>query len=244
MARCMLKAKSMPREFWAEAISSAVYLNNRSPTRNVRDQTPQEAWRGRKPSVKHLRIFWSIAYTHVPQQGKVKLDNRSVKNVFFGYDSSSKGYKLYNPSSGKVVVNHNVEFDEELAWNWEAQEEPLYDFLPYFGDEEESKTLEPVQDTTPPPSPTNVTPPSSQESSNEQPQRTMSIQEIYEDIEEVTNFDFLYCLFTESAPMNFDEVVTDKKWRETMKEEIESIEKNKTWELTTLPKGHRAIGVK
>ena len=42
MARCMLKAKSMPKEFWAEVVSCAVYLNNRSPTRNVRDQTPQE----------------------------------------------------------------------------------------------------------------------------------------------------------------------------------------------------------
>ena len=44
--------------------------------------------------------------------------------------------------------------------------------------------------------------------------------------------------------MNFDEAVTNKRWRQAMGEEIESIEKNKTWELTTLPKGHRAIGVK
>ncbi|XP_019233115.1 PREDICTED: uncharacterized protein LOC109213738 [Nicotiana attenuata] len=28
VARCMLKAKSMPKEFWAEAVSCAVYLNN------------------------------------------------------------------------------------------------------------------------------------------------------------------------------------------------------------------------
>ncbi|XP_070053662.1 ABC transporter B family member 27-like isoform X2 [Nicotiana tomentosiformis] len=150
------------------------------PTRNVRDQTPQEAWSGRKPSVKHLRIFGSIVYAHVPHQGRAKLDDQSVKHVFVGYDTSSKGYKLYNPSSGKMVVSRDVEFDEELAWNWEAREETSYDFLPYFGDEEEPKTVEPVQDTTPPPSPTNVASPSSQESSNEQSQRTMSIQELYE----------------------------------------------------------------
>jgi len=55
IARCMLKAKNIPKEFWAEAVSCAVYLNNMSPTRNVRDQTPQEAWSGRKPSVKYLK---------------------------------------------------------------------------------------------------------------------------------------------------------------------------------------------
>lgn len=75
----MLKAKSMPKEFWVEAVSCAVYLSNRSPTRNVRDQTSQEAWSGRKPSVKHLKIFGSIDYAHVSHQGRAKLDDRSVK---------------------------------------------------------------------------------------------------------------------------------------------------------------------
>ncbi|XP_070039175.1 uncharacterized protein [Nicotiana tomentosiformis] len=96
-------------------------------------------------------------------RGRAKLDDRSVKHVFVGYDMSSKGCKLYNPSSGKMVVSRDVEFDEELAWNWEAQDETLYDFLPYFGDEEEPETVELVQDTTPPPSPTNIASPSSQE---------------------------------------------------------------------------------
>ena len=85
MARCMLKAKNMPKEFWAETISCAIYLSNRSPTRSVKDKTPQETWSGRKPNVDHLRVFGSIAYAHVPQQERSKLDDRSVKHVFIGY---------------------------------------------------------------------------------------------------------------------------------------------------------------
>ena len=54
MARCMLKAKNMPKEFWAEAISCAVYLSNRSPTRRVKDKIPQETWSGKKPNVDNL----------------------------------------------------------------------------------------------------------------------------------------------------------------------------------------------
>ncbi|KAL4290440.1 hypothetical protein GQ457_14G025310 [Hibiscus cannabinus] len=42
MARSMLKAKNMPKEFWAEAVSCAVYLSNRSPTKNMDNVTPQQ----------------------------------------------------------------------------------------------------------------------------------------------------------------------------------------------------------
>ena len=54
MARSMMKAKLMLKEFWAEAVSCAIYLLNQSPTANIKDQTPQEAWSKRKPSVAHL----------------------------------------------------------------------------------------------------------------------------------------------------------------------------------------------
>ncbi|OMO69396.1 Integrase, catalytic core [Corchorus capsularis] len=47
-----------------------------------------------------------------------------------------------------------------------------------------------------------------------------------------------------TEPINFDEAVKDERWRKAMDEEINAIKKNKTWELTTLPKEHAAIGVK
>lgn len=48
MARSMLKAKGLPNKFWAEGISTAVYLLNLSPTRAVPNQIPYEAWNGFK----------------------------------------------------------------------------------------------------------------------------------------------------------------------------------------------------
>ena len=84
-------------------------MSNKSPTKNLRDQTPQEAWSGRKPNVKHLKIYGSIAYALVPHKGRAQLDDHGVKYVFVGYDESSKGYKLYNPSNNKVVVSRDVE---------------------------------------------------------------------------------------------------------------------------------------
>ncbi|KAL4369109.1 hypothetical protein GQ457_05G014540 [Hibiscus cannabinus] len=169
MARSMLKAKNMPKEFWAEAVSCAVYLSNRSPTKNVDNVTPQEAWSGRKPSVRHIRVFGSIAYAHVPDQGRLKLDDRSSKYVFIGYDSNSKGYKLFNPSNGRIGISRDVEFDEQASWNWEAQEEQSYDFFPYFVEEQDvtpSQVVDLPQNMTPPPSPAPIHEETSEESSS------------------------------------------------------------------------------
>ncbi|KAL4273099.1 hypothetical protein GQ457_13G010880 [Hibiscus cannabinus] len=168
MARSMLKAKNMPKEFWAEAVSCAVYFSNRSPTKNVDNVTPQEAWSGRKPSVRHIRVFGNIAYAHVPDQGRLKLDDRSSKYVFIGYDSNSKGYKLFNPSNGRIVISRDVEFDEQASWNWEAQEEQSYDYFPYFVEEQDvtpSQVVDLPQNMTPP-SPAPIHEETSEESSS------------------------------------------------------------------------------
>lgn len=69
MARTMLKEMSMPTQFWAEAVSTAIHILNRSPTSVLEDQTPYEALTGSKPGVKHFRIFGCLTYSLVdPQQ--------------------------------------------------------------------------------------------------------------------------------------------------------------------------------
>ena len=65
MAKSMLHDKGLPKTFWAEAVSIAVYLLNRCPTKAVWNKTPFEAWSGRKSSVKHFKVFGSIAYAQV-----------------------------------------------------------------------------------------------------------------------------------------------------------------------------------
>lgn len=45
-------------------------------------------------------------------------------------------------------------------------------------------------------------------------------------------------------PNAFEEASKLKVWREAMKQEIDSIESNNTWELATLPAGCKKIGYK
>ncbi|KAG6394959.1 hypothetical protein SASPL_145550 [Salvia splendens] len=75
--------------------------------------TPQEAWTGIKPWITHLRVFGSKAYAHVLDQTRIKLDDKSKPFISIGYDSNSKGYKLYNPITQKTMISRDVEVDEE-----------------------------------------------------------------------------------------------------------------------------------
>ena len=104
----MFKSKRLPKKFWVETIACTVYLSNRSPSRSVWGKTPQGSWSGRKPGITHLRVFGSIAHVHVPDESRAKLDDKSEKFIFIGYDNNSKGYKLYNPNNKKIVINRDV----------------------------------------------------------------------------------------------------------------------------------------
>ena len=53
-----------------------------------------------------------------------------------------------------------------------------------------------------------------------------------------------FALFSDCNPTNFEVAITEPKWRKAMDAEITAIERNDTWELCDLPKGHKTIGVK
>jgi hypothetical protein len=95
--RSMLSGAVLEQEFWAEAMSTACYLVNRSPSSALDDTTPHEVWSGKKPSLQHLRVFGCDAYVHVPKENRSKLDYKAEKCIFIGYKDGVKGYKLWNP---------------------------------------------------------------------------------------------------------------------------------------------------
>ena len=70
----MLKCKNISNGFWAEAINTATYLKNRSPTKILDSKTPFEVLYGYKPDIGHLRIFGSKAFAHIPKDERRKLD--------------------------------------------------------------------------------------------------------------------------------------------------------------------------
>jgi hypothetical protein len=52
------------------------------------------------------------------------------------------------------------------------------------------------------------------------------------------------CMLAAEEPLSIDEAITDEAWRSAMDEERASTTENKTWEMSSLPRGHKAIGLK
>ena len=125
MARSLLKAKKLPKQYWAEAVSCAVYLLNRCPTRSLQGVIPEEAWSGHKPSVTHLRVFGCVAYAKIPDARRRKLDDKSERCIFVGYGERRMGYKLYNPITKKVIMSRDVIFEEDKSWEWTDDKEAV-----------------------------------------------------------------------------------------------------------------------
>lgn len=48
-----------------------------------------------------------------------KLEEKSIKCIFIGYCSQTKAYRVYNPSTGKVIISRNTRFNDEDSWKWE-----------------------------------------------------------------------------------------------------------------------------
>jgi len=103
MVRTMLIQSKLPQKFWAEALATAVHLRNISPTKAVDCMTPYQALNGRRPNVSYLRPFGCVAYVHIPKDEQKKLDNTGKKCILMGYGKNIKGYRLYDPESGKMI---------------------------------------------------------------------------------------------------------------------------------------------
>ena len=66
-----------------------------------------------------------------------------------------------------------------------------------------------------------------------------TLKDIYDDLDVSSNFSMLAF-----QPSSFEEAIKDENWVQAMDEEMNSIEKNDTWDLFDLPNNKNIIGVK
>ncbi|KAJ4736375.1 Transposon Ty1-NL2 Gag-Pol polyprotein [Rhynchospora pubera] len=188
-ARAMRLHAGLPKVFWAEAINTAAYLINRSPSMALGLELPQEKWSGKKVSLSHLKTFGS-------------------KDATF---NENELYKERSKSHVEEVRNVAIEIpksdDDATELADDAADVP----------EEEHDPQVPVLRRS-----TRIRRPN--------PRYTSSLS---------------YLLLTDSGePEDYKEAIESGdavKWEQAMMEEFESLEKNKTWDLTKLPEGKRAL---
>lgn len=110
--KTMLKDSGLSDGFWSEALLCYVYTWNRTCHQGNK-KTPFELYSGRKPSVKHFKIFGSKAYVGIPRQLRSKLQSRAKIGVMVGYALNTRGYRIWLPDQKKVIETINVTFEEK-----------------------------------------------------------------------------------------------------------------------------------
>ena len=54
-----------------------------------------------------------------------KIDKNTEPRIFIGYSDSCKACRNFQPQNGKVLVSRDVNFMEDLQWNWEESTKKL-----------------------------------------------------------------------------------------------------------------------
>jgi len=109
--RAALLDAGAEEELWAEALSSAIHVLNRSPKAG-QDVTPLEALTGRRPDVKGFRVWGSRAWALKPKQQQRKLELRTDVGRFVGYTVGGKAYRILAEGSNKVFERRDVLMEE------------------------------------------------------------------------------------------------------------------------------------
>ncbi|GJT52395.1 retrovirus-related pol polyprotein from transposon TNT 1-94 [Tanacetum coccineum] len=159
-ARTMLSASKLPLFFWAEAIATACYTQNRSIIIPTHEKMAYHIINDRKPSIKHLHIFGCICYLTRDGENLDKMKEKGDPCILVGYSTQSKGYRVYNKRTRLIVESIHLRFDEikEMSETSVANDTsileldllfgPLYDEIFNDGTSRVNKSSSPTDDST------------------------------------------------------------------------------------------------
>ncbi|KAG8490651.1 hypothetical protein CXB51_013913 [Gossypium anomalum] len=219
-----------------------MFFINRSPSVAIEKKTPQEVWSGNPANYSDLKIFGCPAYAHVDNG---KLEPRSIKCVFLGYKAGVKEYKLWYPENRKVVISRDIIFDETaMLPNLSLKD---------FSNKENQKQVEHQINTES--TPQAITKIDNRVASS--PQYSIAKNRTRREIKPPKKYakanlvDYALNVAEDidanQEPSNYSEAVSCKdseKWMFAMQEEMESLHKNRTWDLVKLPKGKKVVRCK
>ncbi|KAH9764272.1 hypothetical protein KPL70_001465 [Citrus sinensis] len=249
--RCMLLNANLSKGFWAEAVTTAAYLINRSPSSALGFKTPQELWSGKPPDLSNLRIFGCPAYAHLKQG---KLEPRVVKGYFLGYPEGIKGYKIWtlNGKPSRILISRDVTFDEEQMLQSKVETE-----IEAAETEEEESAGQMVKHSDsykPSEQPSDQTKESKQPSeletyqlARDRERRAIKMPKKYGIADLISYALTVGDEVTGGEPLSYKEAMRceDKlKWYAAMQDEIVSLKKNNTWILVDKPSNKKLVGSK
>ncbi|GKA21955.1 retrovirus-related pol polyprotein from transposon TNT 1-94, partial [Tanacetum coccineum] len=111
-ARTMLADSKLPTTFWAEAVNTACYFQNRVLVIKPHNKTPYELFLGRKPVLNFMRPFGCLVTILNTLDHLSKFDGKSDDGLFVGYTINSKAFRVFNTRTRFVEENMHKNFLE------------------------------------------------------------------------------------------------------------------------------------
>nr|GEY77279.1 ribonuclease H-like domain-containing protein [Tanacetum cinerariifolium] len=120
----MLADAKLPVTFWAEAVNTACYVQNRVLVNKSQNKTPYELFNGRTPAIGFLKPFGYNVMILNTLDNLGKFEAKGNEGYFIGYSMSSKAFRVFNKRTRRVEENLHVEFlknkaiDQSAGPNW------------------------------------------------------------------------------------------------------------------------------
>lgn len=227
---------------------------------------PFQLLHNQMPFYDHIQTFGCLCYPNLSSTAPHKLAPRSSPCIFLGFLHGYKGYRCYNPATGKVIMSRHVTFHEDIfpaetslpvSSTSSNQSFTIGSFTnpavvipslplptaPHIttntsdpGPSTEPLTQPTIQLPAPPPSQPEPAPPST----NIHPMRTRAKDGI-------TKPRTILSLTTVSVPQEphtYTEAAKSHEWRMAMFDEYNAILQNKTWDLVPAVSDKKIFGCK
>nr|GEV62594.1 retrovirus-related Pol polyprotein from transposon TNT 1-94 [Tanacetum cinerariifolium] len=259
-ARTMLTFVNLPLFFWAEAITTACFIQNHSIIHKHFDKTPYELMNKRKPNIKFFRVFGCRCYLLNDYEDVGKLKAKGDIRVFVGYSKDlelglsnlNETRKPSNPSVSQVSETSKKDFkylfqdfyDEYFdsskimkssTTNVETSinEKVFHEVSESFQWESSSSSLN--DDVQQSPEETKDHPLHKIIGNPKSSVRTRG---------QLANSCLFSCLLSCIEPANMAEALRDANWVSAMQDELDQFARLKVWRLVPRPEGKTIIKTK
>nr|GEV90100.1 retrovirus-related Pol polyprotein from transposon TNT 1-94 [Tanacetum cinerariifolium]GEY18961.1 retrovirus-related Pol polyprotein from transposon TNT 1-94 [Tanacetum cinerariifolium] len=250
-ARTMLSALQLLLFFWAEAIATACYTQNRSIIIPTHDKTPYHILNDGKPSIKHLHIFGCICYITRDGENLDKMKEKGNQYILVGYSTQSKGYRIYNKRTRMIVESIHIRFDKikevsemSIANNTSGLSTSTHTNVHAEKNNndqaEEGEQLQHDEFTNP------FCAPAQEEAESSSHKIGNSNVPTFNQPQLAINPEMcMYALTMSTAKSkNIKEAMANSAWIEAMQEELHQFDRLQVWELVDKPSGKSIIKLK
>nr|GEV92061.1 hypothetical protein [Tanacetum cinerariifolium] len=111
-ARTMLVDYKLPTTFWAEAVNTACYVQNRVLVVKPHNKTPYELFHGRTLTLSFIRPFRCLVTILNTIDHLEKFDGKADEGFFVGYSLNSKAFRVFNSRTRILEENLHIRFSE------------------------------------------------------------------------------------------------------------------------------------